>query len=63
MASLIGCSVSAGYIASDHPTKLYIAVLTANTLNVYSRTPHMQLFQVRDQKPLPTYVKGRAVLI
>ncbi|KAH8721525.1 hypothetical protein GQ44DRAFT_761890 [Phaeosphaeriaceae sp. PMI808] len=30
---------------------------------VFRRTPHVELFQVRDQEPLPTYAKGRAVLI
>lgn len=27
------------------------------------RAPRVDLFQVRDQEPLPTYVKGRTVLI
>ncbi|KAL4893110.1 hypothetical protein BDV59DRAFT_202090 [Aspergillus ambiguus] len=30
---------------------------------VFNRTPQVELFQVRDQEPLPTYVKGRTVLI
>lgn len=31
---------------------------------LFSRVPEqVELFQVRDQDPLPTYVKGRAVLI
>ncbi|KAJ5984995.1 hypothetical protein N7499_008752 [Penicillium canescens] len=30
---------------------------------VFSRTSQVALFQVRDQEPLPTYFKGRAVLI
>ncbi|KAJ5302328.1 hypothetical protein N7508_007191 [Penicillium antarcticum] len=30
---------------------------------VFSRTPQVALFQVRDQEPLPTYFKGRTVLI
>ncbi|KAJ5827475.1 hypothetical protein N7447_004238 [Penicillium robsamsonii] len=30
---------------------------------LFSRTPQVALFQVRDQEPLPTYVKGRTVLI
>ncbi|KAF2853352.1 FAD/NAD(P)-binding domain-containing protein [Plenodomus tracheiphilus IPT5] len=30
---------------------------------VFSRAPRADLFQVRDQEPLPTYVKGRTVLI
>ncbi|KGO71656.1 Monooxygenase, FAD-binding [Penicillium expansum] len=30
---------------------------------VFSRTPRVDLFQVRDQEPLPTYVRGRTVLI
>ncbi|KZM20794.1 monooxygenase [Ascochyta rabiei] len=30
---------------------------------VFSRTPQAQLFQVRDQEPLPTYALGRTVLI
>ncbi|KAI1121203.1 FAD binding domain protein [Nemania abortiva] len=33
-------------------------------LRVFSRVPpQVELFQMRDQEPLPTYVKGRAVLI
>ncbi|KAJ5383160.1 hypothetical protein N7517_001071 [Penicillium concentricum] len=31
--------------------------------HVFSRTPQVALFQLRDQEPLPTYVKGRTVLI
>ncbi|CAI7596299.1 unnamed protein product [Penicillium pancosmium] len=30
---------------------------------VISHTPQVTLFQVRDQEPLPTYIKGRTVLI
>lgn len=33
------------------------------TRSPYSRTPRVDLFQVRDQEPLPTYVRGRTVLI
>lgn len=29
----------------------------------HSRTPTVQLFQVRDQEPLPTYIRSRVVLI
>lgn len=33
------------------------------TKNISRVPPQVELFQVRDQDPLPTYVKGKAVLI
>lgn len=41
-----------------HPTQRHQAGLTR-----LSHAPRVKLFQVRDQESLPTYVKGRAVLI